>query len=50
VRPFGPNRFPAPRRAGAFTFTGLLGALGVVYYLIRCHGRPAWRWLSTGPS
>lgn len=26
---------------GAFTFTGLLGAAGVVYYLARLRGRPA---------
>src|SRR6266567_3596165 len=26
---------------GAFTFTGLLGALGVIYYLVKHHGRPA---------
>jgi ABC-type transporter Mla subunit MlaD len=25
---------------GAFTFTGVLGAVGVVYYLVRIHGRP----------
>ena len=26
---------------GAFTFTGVLGAVGVVYYLAKHHGRPA---------
>src|ERR1700730_11729863 len=26
---------------GAFTFTGVLGGVGVIYYLIKHHGRPA---------
>jgi len=26
---------------GAFTFTGVLGGVGVVYYLVKHHGRPA---------
>jgi urea carboxylase system permease len=26
---------------GAFTFTGLLGGVGVIYYLVKHHGRPA---------
>ena len=26
---------------GAFTFTGVLGGVGVIYYLIKYHGRPA---------
>ena len=26
---------------GAFTFTGLLGAVGVIYYFAKLHGRPA---------
>jgi amino acid transporter len=25
---------------GAFTFTGVLGAVGVIYYMIKIHGRP----------
>ena len=26
---------------GAFTFTGLLGGVGIIYYLFRLRGRPA---------
>ncbi len=26
---------------GAFTFTGVLGGVGVIYYLVKYHGRPA---------
>ena len=26
---------------GAFTFTGLLGGVGIIYYLARLRGRPA---------
>ncbi len=26
---------------GAFTFTGVLGGVGVIYYLVKHHGQPA---------